>query len=59
MARIHEFCGMQILVIAATRSEIEPFIADNKGFEILITGVGVPVTMYHLQKRLQQNAQAC
>ena len=52
MARIHEFCAMQILVIAATKTEIEPFMVDNKGFEILITGVGVPLTMYHLQKRL-------
>ena len=55
MARIHEFCVMQILVIAATKTEIDPFMTDNKGFEILITGVGVPVTMYHLQKKLHQN----
>ena len=45
---------MRILVIAATRTEIEPFIAGNKVAEILITGVGVPATLYHLQKKLQQ-----
>jgi futalosine hydrolase len=50
----YEICPMRILVIAATKSEIEPFIADNKGIEILITGVGVPATLYHLQKKLQQ-----
>lgn len=44
---------MRILVIAATRLEIAPFIIDNKGIEILITGVGVPSTMYQLQKKLQ------
>jgi futalosine hydrolase len=44
---------MQILVIAATKSEIEPLTAD-KGVEVLITGVGVPATLYHLQKKLLQ-----
>ncbi len=50
----YEICMMRILVIAATKSEIAPFIADAKGIDILITGVGVPATMYHLQKKLQQ-----
>lgn len=49
----HEFCRMRILVIAATRFEIAPFIIGNKGVEILITGVGVPSTLYQLQKKLQ------
>ncbi len=44
---------MRILLIAATKFEIEPFIANNKDVEILITGVGIPSTLYHLQKRLQ------
>ena len=47
---------MRILVIAATEFEIAPFIADNKDVEILITGVGVPSTMYHLQKKLPEKA---
>lgn len=43
---------MRILVIAATRFEVEPFIANNKNIEVLITGVGVPATLYNLQKKL-------
>jgi futalosine hydrolase len=45
---------MRILVITATKPEIEPFIWDNKGVEVLVTGVGVPATLYHLQKKLQK-----
>ena len=52
----YEICRMRILVIAATEFEIAPFIADNKDVEILITGVGVPSTMYHLQKKLPEKA---
>lgn len=44
---------MRILLIAAAKFEIEPFLANNKDVEILITGVGVPSTLYHLQKKLQ------
>ena len=44
---------MQVLLIAATEKEIrQDFTPDN--IDILITGVGVPATIYHLQKRLQQ-----
>ena len=46
---------MRILLIAATKFEIEPFIVNNKDVEILICGVGIPSTCYHLQKKLQQN----
>ena len=45
---------MQILLIAATEQEIQPFIATNAGIDVLISGVGVPSTIYHLQKRMQQ-----
>ena len=45
---------MQILVIAATEAEIQPFIAADPRVDILISGVGVPATIYHLQKRMQQ-----
>jgi futalosine hydrolase len=49
-----EICTMQILLIAATASEIQPFAAVNREVDIMITGVGVPSTIYHLQKRIQQ-----
>lgn len=50
----HEICNMQILVIAASKEEILPFSTNTAGIDILITGVGVPATMYHIQKRIQQ-----
>jgi futalosine hydrolase len=50
----YEICTMQILLIAATAPEIEPFTIDNTVSDVLISGVGVPSTMYHLQKRIQQ-----
>ncbi len=50
----YEFCSMQILLIAATPNEIELFINQYSNVDILITGVGTPATIYHLQKRLQE-----
>ena len=43
---------MAILIVAATEFEIEPFIQQKKNFDILITGVGIPATIYHLTKEL-------
>ncbi len=45
---------MQILLIVATEQEIQPFIATNPGIDMLVTGAGVPSTIYHLQKRVHQ-----
>jgi futalosine hydrolase len=45
---------MQILLIAATPNEIELFINQYSNVDILITGVGTPATIYHLQKKLYQ-----
>ena len=50
----HEICSMQILLIAATEQEIQPFLNTNPKIDVLITGVGVPSTLYHLQKRMHQ-----
>lgn len=52
----HEICNMQILLIAATAKEIEPFTATDTKAEVLIAGVGVPNTLYHLQKRLHHTS---
>lgn len=43
---------MQILLVAATANEIELFINTYANVDILVTGVGVPATMYRLQNRL-------
>ncbi len=45
---------MQILLIAATLQEIKPITTAKPKMDVLITGVGVPATLYHLQKKLQQ-----
>jgi len=45
---------MQILLIAATKSEIEPLNALPGYVDIEITGVGCPAALYHLQKKLYQ-----
>ncbi|MFZ4056912.1 MAG: futalosine hydrolase [Ferruginibacter sp.] len=49
-----EFCRMQILVIAATLLEIKAFTEISPQTDILISGVGVPSSLYHLQEKLQQ-----
>ncbi len=54
MKRNYEICSMQILLLAATQQEISPFIGANTGMDVLISGVGLPSAMYHLQKRMQQ-----
>jgi futalosine hydrolase len=46
---------MKILVVAATEFEIEPFICEKNNVDILITGVGIPATVFHLTKKLLEN----
>lgn len=43
---------MKILVVAATKMEIAPFIEQNVSADLLITGVGAPACMYTLTKQL-------
>ncbi|KAA9040673.1 futalosine hydrolase [Ginsengibacter hankyongi] len=43
---------MNVLVIAATEFEIEPFLRLNNTADVLIAGVGVPSTIYNLTKKL-------
>lgn len=50
----HEICPMQILLLSATANEIELFTKNGSPVDLLIAGVGVPATLYHLQKRMQQ-----
>jgi futalosine hydrolase len=42
---------MRILLVAATQMEIMSFINDGKA-ETLVTGVGIPSTVFHLTKKL-------
>jgi futalosine hydrolase len=43
---------MNLLIVAATEFEIEPFLKEKTHAEILITGVGIPATVFHLTKKL-------
>jgi len=43
---------MNLLIVAATRFEIEPFLKKNNSPEILITGVGIPATIFHVTKKI-------
>lgn len=45
---------MRLLITAATQDEIQLFSPKEEHTDVLITGVGIPATLYHLQKRLQQ-----
>jgi futalosine hydrolase len=45
---------MQILLVAATANEIELFINMYPNVDILVTGVGVPATLYRLQNQLHK-----
>lgn len=45
---------MNLLVVAATDFEIKPFIENNTNADVLITGVGIPATVFHLTKHLAQ-----
>ncbi|MFT3910539.1 MAG: futalosine hydrolase [Ferruginibacter sp.] len=45
---------MNILCVAATEFEIAPFLKARPAADFLITGVGAPMAVYHIAKRLQQ-----
>lgn len=45
---------MKLLIVAATEFEIEPFLKRKDNAEILITGVGIPATVFHLTKKLSE-----
>jgi futalosine hydrolase len=43
---------MNVLIVAATEMEIAPFLKENNKTDFLITGVGIPATVFHLTKKL-------
>ena len=43
---------MDILIVSATELEIEPFLQQKYKADVLITGVGIPATVFHLTKKL-------
>ena len=45
---------MNLLIVAATELEIEPLLKEKNRADILITGVGIPATLYHLVKKISE-----
>lgn len=45
---------MNVLVVSATEFEIQSFKDENNTADVLITGVGIPATIFHLTKKLFQ-----
>lgn len=43
---------MNLLLVAATELEIKPFLEENINLDVLLTGVGIPATVFHLTKKL-------
>ena len=46
---------MSILIVAATKMEIQPFLDLNPDAEYLITGVGAAITVFQLMHRIENN----
>ena len=45
---------MSILIIAATKLEIQPFLDLHPDAEYLITGVGAAITVFQLMNRIEK-----
>jgi futalosine hydrolase len=45
---------MSILVVAATKYELAPFLDEYPTADYLIAGVGSPITMYHLSEKINE-----
>ncbi len=43
---------MDLLIVAATKLEIAPFLATKPASDVLITGVGIPATIFSLNQKL-------
>ncbi|MEO8569442.1 MAG: futalosine hydrolase [Ginsengibacter sp.] len=50
----HEICKMDLLIVAATELEIASFLTTNHKADVLITGVGIPATIFNLNQKLSQ-----
>jgi futalosine hydrolase len=43
---------MKILFVSATEFEIAPFLKQKITTDVLITGIGLPMALYHIQKKI-------
>ncbi|MEO8415048.1 MAG: futalosine hydrolase [Ginsengibacter sp.] len=51
---MNEICQMNVLVVAATKFEIDNLVNRDNSPDVLITGVGVPATIFRLSEKLFQ-----
>ena len=46
---------MNVLIVAATKFEIKPFLEEKKSMDILVTGVGIAPVVFYLTKKVLEN----
>jgi len=46
---------MKVLLVSATEFEIASYFKQKDTIDILLTGVGMPIALYHLQKKITEN----
>jgi len=51
---MYEICSMSILIVSATEMEAAPFRSEFPEASCLITGVGMPMAIFRLTKKLQE-----
>ena len=46
---------MEVLLVSATEFEIASYFKQKDTIDVLLTGVGMPIALYHLQKKITEN----
>jgi futalosine hydrolase len=46
---------MNVLLVSATEFEIASYLKQKDRIDVLLTGVGMPMALYHLQKKITEN----
>ncbi len=46
---------MNVLLVSATEFEISSYLKQKDRIDVLLTGVGMPMALYHLQKKITEN----
>jgi futalosine hydrolase len=46
---------MKVLLVSATEFEIASYFKQKDTIDVLLTGVGIPIALYHLQKKITEN----
>lgn len=46
---------MKVLLVSATEFEVASYFKQKDTIDVLLTGVGMPIALYHLQKKITEN----